>query len=369
MNFEFTDDQKMLSETVQNFLGDNAPLSLCRSAQDDYGQAASEAIWPQISALGWTGITIPEAFGGVGLGHLELAVVAEQMGRSLAPIPFATSAYLATEALLIAANHTHKSDYLPGLASGEIVGCVALAEKSGMDAKKLEITTCYHEGQLTGHKPYVVGGLIADIAIIMALNNGAVGLALVELDQDSVIRSPVDAIDHSLGGASLKFYETPAHWLNADAATIEALLVRAAVPYAFEQLGGAERALEMTRDYVAERYAFGKPIGSFQALKHRLADVYVDIQLARGNCLYAAWALENNAADLVEAASAARISATKAFDLISREMVQMHGGVGYTWEYDCHLFYRRARALSVNIGPLANWQDRLIHTMEAQTSI
>ena len=366
MNFDFTPDQQMLRDVARDFLGNHVPLKLCREALDDYGQHARQAIWPKIAALGWSGITIPEALGGIGLGYLELVVVAEQMGRALAPLPFASSTYLATEALLLSGTKAQRAHYLPRLATGEITGCFALAENGVRMSDSFNVATLYHNGRVSGMKPYVMGAISADFVIVAAKRNNKVGLALVDLSEAGVTRVMVDTVDPSLAVAAIDFKSASAEWMDADVATIEALLVRTAVPFAFEQLGGAERALDLTREYVSERYAFGRPIGSFQALKHRLADAYVDIELARANCLYAAWALSSDAPDLVEAASAARISATKAFDLISREMIQMHGGVGFSWEYDCHLFYRRATALAASIGGIADWQDRLMRAVESR---
>ena len=131
----------------------------------------------------------------------------------------------------------------------------------------------------------------------------------------------------------------------------------ASVPFSFEQLGGAEAAMYLARDYALGRYAFGRAIGSYQAIKHRLADMYIAVELARSNCYYAAWALANGASDLAQAAASGRISATKAFDFCSKECIQIHGGMGFTWEFDCHLFYRRARALAVNLGGVGYWRD------------
>jgi alkylation response protein AidB-like acyl-CoA dehydrogenase len=368
MNFDFTQDQQMLRDVAQNFLTDHAPLQLCRAALDDHGAQARQTLWPKLAELGWTGITIPEEQGGIGLGYLELVVVAEQLGRSLAPLPFAASVYLATEALMLSGNAAQKAAYLPRLATGKIVGCFAFAEKGALRANALNVTTMYGNGRLSGLKPYVIGALAANFAIVVASQDGKPGLALVDLDEAGVTRTASENVDPSLAGAALRFEDVAAQWLEADASSIDMVLVRAAVPLAFEQLGGAERALELTRDYVRERYAFGRPIGSFQALKHRLADAYVDIELARANCLYAAWALSNNAPDLVQAASAARISASKAYDVISRDIIQMHGGVGFSWDYDCHLFYRRATALAASIGSVPDWQDRLMRALDTRNS-
>ena len=150
--------------------------------------------------------------------------------------------------------------------------------------------------------------------------------------------------------------------------TINAVFDKAAVLTAFEQIGGADRALEMARDYALERMAFGRPIGSFQAIKHMLADMYVSATLARSNCYYGAWALSTNAGELPEAAAASRISATQAFQHCSKNNIQVHGGMGFTWEFDCHMYYRRANATALTLGSLSYWEDALIDRMRKKNA-
>jgi alkylation response protein AidB-like acyl-CoA dehydrogenase len=202
-----------------------------------------------------------------------------------------------------------------------------------------------------------------------ATSGDDIGLAVVDLASPAVQRTRVRSIDPSRSLAGLRVQNAPAEWLG-DAACgwqrVQALLDRAAVLMAFEQLGGATRALEMTREFTLGRYAFGRPVASFQAIKHRLADLYVEIELARSNCYYGAWALENDAPELAVAACGARASASDAFELASREMIQMHGGVGYTWEFDCHLFYRRAKWLAAALDGADRWRDRLVERLSAE---
>jgi len=186
--------------------------------------------------------------------------------------------------------------------------------------------------------------------------------ARLELDQAAVAREPVSTLDPTRGHARLSFVDATAQPLGGRGAgwpVVERVLDRAAVLFAFEQIGGADRSLEMARDYALERRAFGRQIGSFQALKHMMADMYVSATLARSNAYYAAWALSTDSADLPQAAAAARVSATQAFQHCARNNIQVHGGMGFTWEFDCHLYYRRSNLLALSLGSLSHWEDRL----------
>jgi acyl-CoA dehydrogenase len=185
-----------------------------------------------------------------------------------------------------------------------------------------------------------------------------------------VEKQVVNTIDPTRSHASLSFKNVPAQRLGAignAASVLEQVYDRAAVLIAFEQLGGADRALEMGRDYAMERFAFGRPIGSLQAIKHMLADMYVCATLARSNCYYAAWALSTASLELPIAAATARVSATQAFQHCSRNNIQVHGGMGFTWEFDCHLYYRRANLLALTLGSLSSWEDRLIERLRPES--
>jgi alkylation response protein AidB-like acyl-CoA dehydrogenase len=226
---------------------------------------------------------------------------------------------------------------------------------------------------LSGSKVAVPDGGIADVAVVAALDpaqdGGAVSLHLVDLTGEGVLRTPVDTIDPTRGHARLDFRDAPCEPLGVPGAgleVIDAVMDRAAVLVAFEQLGGADRALEMGRDYALERFAFGRPIGSLQAVKHLLADMYVSATLARSNCYYAAWALSTGSPDLPVAAATARVSATQAYQHCARNNIQVHGGMGFTWEFDCHLYYRRSNLLALTLGSLTSWEDRLIDRLRAK---
>jgi len=359
MNFDFSDDQKLLRKTAREYLAERAPLTLCRAVLES-DAAYSDTLWKGIAALGWLGTTIPEEYGGAGFGRLELAVIADEVGRVLAPIPFASSVYLATEAILQFGSEAQKKKYLPRLASGEWIGTFAHTEMPGEHGPE-GVATTVARGILTGNKAPVLDGDVAQFAVVTATHDGTVGLALVDLTGGGVERTTVRCIDPSRSLAILRFDGAPAEWLDGTTwSSATAVLDRAAVLLAFEQLGGAQRAFEITREFCLGRYAFGRPIASFQAVKHRLADLYVEIELARSNAYYGAWALSNDCAELATAACGARASATEAFELASKEMIQLHGGVGYTWEYDCHLFYRRAKLLGTVLGSANHWRETLI---------
>jgi alkylation response protein AidB-like acyl-CoA dehydrogenase len=312
--------------------------------------------------MGWLGTAIPEQFGGAGFGYLELVLLAEEVGYALAPIPFSSSVYQASEAILLGGSPAQKEIYLPKLAKGEINATLALVERPGrLSAKHFKAT--FRDGRLNGHKLAVPDGHVADFAVVGAQHADETSLVLADLRSPGVTRRPVESIDPSRPQSALEFANAPAEILGEAGngwATVEKVLDRAAVLMAFEQVGGAERALEMTREFCLGRYAFGRPIASFQAIKHRLADVYVAIELARSNAYYAAWALSTDASELASAACSARASASDAFELASQEMVQFHGGVGFTWEYDCHLFYRRAKLLGVTLGSADEWREKLM---------
>ena len=297
MNFDFSEDQKMLGKTAREFLAEHAPLRLCREVLES-SASYSETLWQEVARLGWLGSAIPEQYGGAGFGRLELAVLAEEIGRALAPIPFSSSLYLATEAILEGGSEEQKQKYLPKLASGEWIGAFAHAEQLGSAGAP---ATTLAKGVLDGAKTAVLDGDVAHLAVVTARIGSHTGLALVDLGGPGVERRVVRSLDPSRSLAEIHFRGAAAEALGSaenGAAVTAKVLDRAAVYTAFEQLGGAERAFDLTREFCLGRYAFGRPIASFQAIKHRLADLYVEIQLARSNAYYGAWALEADAPEL-----------------------------------------------------------------------
>jgi alkylation response protein AidB-like acyl-CoA dehydrogenase len=321
-----------------------------------------------MARLGWLGAAIPEQYGGAGLSRLELCVLAEEMGRGLAAVPFASTIYFAAEALMLAGSDAQKAKWLPKIASGEAIGCFAISEGPG-EPTPAGIAVAFDGTTLNGVKIPVTDGDIADFAIVLAKEGSGVSLALVELA--AVERAPVKTLDPTRGHARLAFKKAGAERLGAPGQgwdLSEALFDRAAVLLAFEQIGGAQACLEMAMDYAKNRYAFSRPIGSFQGIKHKLADMYVAIEVARSNAYYGAWALSTEAAELPLAAAAARVAASDAYYLASKENVQTHGGIGFTWEVDCHLFYRRAKLLAVQAGAPSVWKEKLVRRLELRNA-
>ena len=366
MNLDFSEEQQQLRDQIRRFLSEQCPPAAVRTILegDDHYDAA---LFKGLADFGVLGAAIPEAYGGLGLGHLELCVLAEELGRVLAPVPIASSIYLVAEALLQAGDDNQKNKWLPKLAAGEAIGCFALNEGQGRLGPE-KIDARFANGTLTGTKLPVADGMIADVAVVLAQAEAGPALCLVSLDGASVERRALESIDPTRSQANLTFSNTPATLLGSagDGWHIATQIMdRAAILLAFEQLGGADRALEIARDYALERMAFGRQIGSFQAIKHMLADMYVSATLARSNCFYGAWALSSGAAELPVAAATARVSATNAFQHCAKNNIQVHGGMGFTWEFDCHLFYRRSNALALALGSLSTWESLLIERMSA----
>ena len=374
MNFEFSDEQKQFQAEARRFLEAKSPTTAARAVLEG-PQSYDAALWKGLAEMGFLGVVIPEAYGGLGLGYLELCVIAEEMGRAIAPVPFSSSVFLATEFLLAAGSDAQKAAWLPKLASGEAIGTFAYAEGvGGVSPKSIQVQ--FAADRVSGSKVAVPDGDIADFAIVAVRTSAGqdergVSLALVDLKGPGVTRTVVETIDPTRSHANIAFDGAAAALLGAAGEgwrIISQVFDHAAVLTAFEQIGGADRALEMARDYALERMAFGRPIGSFQAIKHMLADMYVSATLARSNGYYGAWALSTGAAELPEAAASARVAATQAFQHCAKNNIQVHGGMGFTWAFDCHLFYRRSNLLALNLGSLSQWEDALIQRMRARNA-
>ncbi|MDR3508839.1 MAG: acyl-CoA/acyl-ACP dehydrogenase [Caulobacteraceae bacterium] len=370
MNFDYTDDQKFLKTEARKFLEARCPPAAVRAVLDDASKSHDAALWKGVAEQGWLGAAIPEEHGGLGLGRIELCAIAEELGRVCAPIPFASTVYFLAEALMLAGSEAQKAAWLPKIAAGEVIGCFATSEGPGA-ISPATLQAKVEGGKLTGTKIPVTDGDIADVAVVLAKEAGKAGLYLVELTGAGVTRETLKTLDPTRGVAKITFNGAAAERLG-DAgegfALTEAVFDRAAVLLAFEQLGGSDRCLEMAKAYALERYAFGRVIASYQAIKHKLADIYVKNELARSNAYYGAWALNAGAAELPIAASAARVAASEAFWFASKENIQTHGGMGFTWDVDCHLYYRRSRQLSLVAGAPRVWKERLVSQLERRNA-
>ena len=362
MDFDYSDEQRELKREARKFLEARCPPNLVRRALDQSGGSFDRDLWRDMGALGWFGAVIPEEHGGSGLGYVELCAIAEELGRAMAPLPVASTVYLFAEALLLAGSPEQRATWLPSIASGAVVGCMATSEGPGPLGRKMPAATV-ENGTLSGIKIPVTDGAVADVAIVLAAESGQDGLFLVDLTQEGVCRTSLNSLDDSRGVARLSFVEARAERLGSRGSghrLVELLFDRAAVLLAFEQLGGADRCLDMARDYALQRHTFGRVIGSYQAIKHRLADMYVKNELARSNAYYAAWALASNSPDLPVAAAAGRLAASDAYGFAAKENIQIHGGIGFTWEADPQLHFRRARHLSLVCGAPGVWSERLV---------
>jgi len=370
VNFDFSDDQKMLRDQARKFLAEKSSRKAVRAVLDDDATAYDAALWRDIAAQGWLGAAIPEAQGGLGLGRLELCVLAEEIGRSLAPVPFSSTLYFFCEALLLAGSPAQQAAILPRLAEGGVIGAFAVSEGPG--APSASGIEAQFDGQtLSGTKIPVTDGDIATHAVVLAREGQGLSLVLVDLQQPGVTRESLKTLDPTRSHARLVFSRVAAQRLGRAGEgwdLAEQVLDRAAVLLAFEQIGGSQACLEMSVDYAKGRYAFSRQIGSFQAIKHKLADMYVAIELARSNAYYGAWALSTEAAQLPVAAAAARVAACDAFYFAAKEAIQTHGGMGYTWEVDCHLFYRRAKLLAVQAGGPGVWKEKLVRRLEQKNA-
>lgn len=366
MNLEFSDDDRLIQDQVSKYLTDNCPIAEVRSVLDGY-KTYAEDVWRGLAEMGLMGINVPAEYGGVETGYKSLCLVAQAIGSHAAPIPFSSSVYLVTEALVQFGNEQQKSHWLPKLASGEVIGALALTERlEQVSASNLSCSAS--NGTLNGSKLAVADGGLADIAIVLAAGVNGAGMYLVELNGEGVVRETVSTIDPSRNTVSLNFDNCSADLLGVEGEGFEQLQTvydRAAVLLAFEQIGGAQAALNMAVEYARERYAFGRPIGSFQALKHMMADMYTALRLAESNCFAAATALASLSDDLPLAAATARVSAIKAFQLCAKDTIQVHGGMGFTWEFDCHIYYRRSNYQALELGGLSVWEGRLVDMVKA----
>ena len=358
MNFDFSPEQEAFRDQLRRFLQKADGVAAARSLIDNKVSSYSAPLWQGLADLGVQGIAIPEEHSGLGLGALELCVAAEELGRVLAPVPFLSSVCVCAESIRLFGSEQQRSKWLPGLANGTIIGTWAVADDTA-DA------TRFQSGALAGTKVPVLDGMVARLSLVVTRDAaGDPVLTLCDLAQSTVERRPVKTVDPTRPAARVRFDEAAAERLpGCEAGGWQKLNDCAAVLLAFEQLGAAESSLAMASAYAAERSAFGRKISSFQAIKHKLAEMYTKIQLARCHCYYGAWAISTDAAQTPLAAAAARCSATDALDFAAQENIQVHGGIGVTWESNCHLFYRRARLNALLLGSRYEWQDRLVASL------
>lgn len=324
-----------------------------------------EPFWAIAREQGWTALALPEAYGGLDLGLVELGLIAHQAGRTISGAPFLTSGFGAAKAIALYGSDAQKQRWLPGLASGEVIGAVAFA--AGADALPTRPDVAFADGRLDGTARAVTGGLAADVAVVLATGPDGPVMAVASLSDTE--RTAIDSFDNSRAIADIAFSGASADALVAGAAAQAAalhILALQAVVTAHEQTGGAEILMEIARDYAVTRKAFGQPIGAFQSVKHRIAELYGLVELSRANAIHAA--AREGKDDFITAAAAARLSATEAYDTAARDCIQIHGGIGVTWEIGLHLHMRRARSLAIEQGGTLFWEDILVDRLAGEAA-
>ena len=365
MNFAFSEEQEELRKSVRRFLEDKSSETEVRRLMETE-EGYDKAVWDQMAnQLGLQGLHIPEEYGGSGFSYVELVVVLEEMGRALLAAPYFSTVALAANALLSTDDDAAKKELLPGIASGETIATLAITEDNGrwdLDAIELEATKSGDGYSLTGHKMFVLDGHTANLIIVAAKAGGGVSLFAVDGDASGLTRTPLATMDQTRKQARLEFANTPARLIGTEGGAEAALtktLDLAAVALAAEQVGGAQKCLEMSVEYAKVRVQFGRPIGSFQAIKHKCADMLLEVESAKSAAYYAGWAAADDTDELGQVACLAKAYCSEAYFHAAAENIQIHGGIGFTWEHPAHLYFKRAKSSELLLGDPAYHREML----------
>jgi alkylation response protein AidB-like acyl-CoA dehydrogenase len=356
VNFGFSEEQEELRRGVRRFLEDKSPSTEVRRLMET-PEGYDPAVWSLMAnQLGLQALTIPEEYGGAGFGYVELIVVLEEMGRSLLCAPFFSTVALAANALLVSGDEAAKADYLPGIASGETLATLAYSEESGrwdLDGITLAATQSGEGWKLTGTKSYVIDGHTANLILVAARSAAGLSLFAVDAEAAGLTRTALATMDQTRKQAKLAFNGTPARLIGEDGGAgpvLSKTLDLAAVALAAEQVGGAQRVLEMSVEYAKHRIQFGRPIGSFQAIKHKCADMLLEVESAKSAAYYAGWAAADDNDELPVTACLAKAYCSEAYFHAAAENIQIHGGIGFTWDHDAHLYFKRAKSSELILG-------------------
>ena len=377
----FSNDQEQFRESIQRFLTDQMPTTKVRQLMaKDHG--IDEAVWQQASQqLALTGIHVPEALGGAGFGAVELSIALEEMGKVLFCGPFFSSAVLSTYALMLCGNEDQQEQWLSNIASGEQRSCLAITERSGLWQHSDIATTAYAQASgdilLNGEKRFVIDGQSADLFIVAAQSETGIDLFMVDGLAQGITVQALDTMDPTRKMAHIHFVDVPALPLKgAPIDWLDILLNIACVTLSAEMIGGAQRLLDSAVDYTQLRYQFGRSIASFQAIKHRLADLLLEVELARSAAYQAIETLADcsNLQNLTQAqqrrltehASLAKAAVSDTYLQTALETIQLHGGIGFTWENNTHLWFKRAKSSEVLFGTPAEHRERMLVAVEAE---
>ena len=356
MNFAFSEEQEELRRIVRQFLESKSPESAVRE-QMETERGFDDAVWNQMGTeMGLQGLIIPEEFGGQGYGYVELIVVLEEMGRRLLCAPYFSTVALATNTLLQSGDEDAKKAHLPGIAAGETIATVAFTESNGRWDEEGITLAASKSGDgftLTGEKMFVLDGHTANLVIVAAKTDAGVSLFTVDGDAEGLTRTPLATMDQTRKQAKLEFSNTPATLIGTDGGgwdVLSTVLDLAAVALAAEQVGGAQECLDMSVQYAKDRVQFGRPIGSFQAIKHKCADMLLEVESAKSAAYYAGWCAAEMNDELPAVASLAKAYCSEAYFHASAENIQIHGGIGFTWEHPAHLYFKRAKSSELLFG-------------------
>lgn len=356
MNFAFSEEQEELRKTVRNFLDAKSPELEVRK-QMETAEGYDAAVWNQMGAeMGLQGLIIPEEFGGSGYSYVELGVVLEEMGRALLCAPFFSTVALAANTLLQSGDEAAKKAYLPGIASGETIATLAFTEPSGKWDEAGITMAASGSGSdftLTGTKSFVLDGHTASLILVAARTGKGVSLFAVDGGASGLTRTALSTMDQTRKQAKLEFSNTPAKLIGTEGegwAVLSKVLDLAAVALAAEQVGGAQKVLDMAVEYAKVRVQFGRPIGSFQAIKHKCADMLLEVESAKSAAYYAMWCAAEMNDELPSVASLAKAYCSEAYFHATAENIQIHGGIGFTWEHPAHLYFKRAKSSELLFG-------------------
>jgi alkylation response protein AidB-like acyl-CoA dehydrogenase len=356
VNFAFSEEQEELRRSVRRFLDDKAPIPEVRRLMETT-EGYDPAVWAQMGTqLGLQGLAIPEEHGGSGFTYVELIVVLEEMGRSLLCAPYFATIALAANAILSSGDDAAKKELLPGIASGDTIATLAFTEDNGRWDEGGITTAATRAGDgwtLDGHKMFVLDGHLANLLVVAARTSAGLSLFAVEGNAAGLTRTPLATMDQTRKQARLELSGTPGRLIGADggaSAGLSRTLDLAAVALAAEQVGGAQRCLDMSVEYAKERVQFGRPIGSFQAIKHKCADMLLEVESAKSAAYYAGWAAAESSDELPVVASLAKAYCSDAYFHAAAENIQIHGGIGFTWEHDAHLYFKRAKSSELLLG-------------------
>jgi alkylation response protein AidB-like acyl-CoA dehydrogenase len=369
LDFGFNEEQEMLRQSARNLLEKECPSTLVRKLMEDE-RGYDPGLWKKMADLGWLGLVIPEEFGGAGLSYVDLVLVLEEMGRVVLPSPFLWTVMVA-EAIRRGGADAQKKSLLPKIAAGDLIATPAWLESSsawGPDGIRMAARPNGSGFRLEGAKLFVNDGHVADCLLVAArTGSGTEGVTLFAIDRKraGVTVTPLKTMDQTRKLAEIKFANVEA---SADDVVgqigngwevLSAAIDRGKVMLAAEMMGGAQKVLETTVDYAKVRVQFGRPIGSFQAVQHKCANMMIDVEGAKSAVYYAAWAVSNDSPESALAAALAKAAASDAFRRVSADGIQVHGGIGFTWDHDMHLYFKRAKSSEFTFGD-ATWNRELV---------